>query len=40
MCLASLEDIHALEDTLTAPLTPEERTAFADMLARIAASMR
>lgn len=39
MCLASLEDIHALEEKLTAPLTPEERAVFADMLTRIAASM-
>ena len=39
MCLASLEDIHTLEEKLTAPLSPEERAAFADMLTRIAASM-
>ena len=39
VCLASLEDIHTLEEKLTAPLSPEERAAFADMLTRIAASM-
>ena len=40
MCLASLEDIRTMETRLTAALTPEEQAVFADMLMRIAASMR